>query len=84
MPDNPETLLVRTAIDDFGNYFKDHDVLKILESKGVHRIRNKKTGKKTEYVEAKLEEVIDVLDEIITKKTKRGLEKIISVMNKSY
>ena len=79
MPDNPETLLVRTAIDDFGNYFKDHDVLKILENKGVHRIRNKKTGQKTEYVEAKLEEVIDVLDEIITKKTKRGLEKKIDL-----
>ena len=79
MPDNPETLHVRTAIDDFGNYFKDHDVFKILENKNIHRLRNE--GKKTEWFEAKLEEVIDALNEIISKKTKSNLEKKINLRN---
>ena len=35
MPDNPETLHVRTAIDKNGKYFKDHDIFKILEAQSI-------------------------------------------------
>ena len=61
-PDNPETLLVTTAIDKNGKFFKDKDVLNLLEKKGFTRVENK--GRKTEWVEAKLNDVTDAIKEI--------------------
>ena len=77
MPDNPETLIVATAIDKDGKYYKDHDVHKILENKNIHRIRNNK--KKTEWFEATLKEVRDAIDEIKNKKIKHNQQKKINL-----